>query len=201
MIKNIILDVGKVLVEWDCDLAFRRLGFDEDTLRAVAAATVESSDWDEYDRSTLTDEELLESFLGKAPAYEREIRLFWDNVGLPVKQYDYSRPWIRAMKAAGYHVYILSNYARRTYAHSREALSFLEDVDGAVFSFQTHSVKPEPEIYEELLTRYGLDAASCIFLDDRQVNLDGAARFGIRGIHFTTYEAAVEQLKEYGVCF
>lgn len=59
MIKNIILDVGKVLVEWDCDSAFRKLGFDDKTLNEVADATVRSADWNEYDRSLLDEEEQL----------------------------------------------------------------------------------------------------------------------------------------------
>ena len=72
MIKNIILDVGKVLVEWDTEYAFRKMGFDEETRRAVAAATVASPDWNELDRSLLSDEELLEKMIGNAPGYERE---------------------------------------------------------------------------------------------------------------------------------
>lgn len=199
MIRNIILDVGKVLVEWEPDVAFKKLGFDEATSREVAQATVLSPDWNELDRSALSDEELLAKFIGNAPQYEREIRKVWENIGLPIYQYDYSRSWIQSMKEKGYHVYILSNYSRWTYEHTAEALSFLEDVDGAVFSFQVQQIKPEPEIYRSLLETYELIPEECVFLDDRQENLDAAAAQGIAGICFTTYEAAISALKEYGV--
>lgn len=199
MIKNIILDVGKVLVEWEPEAAFRELGFDEETSRAVAEATVLSPDWNELDRSALSNEELLAKFIGNAPEYEREIRAMWDNIGLPIYQYDYSRSWIRKMKENGYHVYILSNYSSWTYEHTTEALSFLEDVDGAVFSFQVQQIKPEPEIYRSLFKKYSLKPEECVFLDDRQENIAAAAAQGMAGICFTTYEAAVCALKEYGV--
>lgn len=199
MIKNIILDVGKVLVEWEPDEAFRKLGFDGETSHAVAEATVLSPDWNELDRSMLSNEELLAGFIGKAPEYETEIRLMWDNIGLPIYQYEYSRPWIQRMKQKGYRVYILSNYSRWTYENTAEALSFLEDVDGAVFSFQVQQIKPEPEIYRSLLEKYSLKPEECVFLDDRQENLDAAAAQGIVGIRFTTYEEAVRSLQEYGV--
>lgn len=199
MIRNIIFDVGKVLVEWDCDEAFRKLGFDEATHEAVAEATVRSADWNEYDRSLLSDEEQLAVFIRKAPEYEKEIRLFWDHLDLPIYQYEYVNGWIKALKAKGYHIYILSNYARRTYEMTQEALSFLSDVDGEMFSFQVHQIKPEPGIYRSLLERFGLKAGECVFLDDREENLKAAEKFGIRTIQFSSYEDAVEKLEEMGV--
>lgn len=199
MIKNIIFDVGKVLVEWDTGMAFKKLGFDPETEEAVAAATVRTADWNEFDRSVLDDEKQLALFIGKAPEYEKEIRLFWENIGLPIFQYDYTRAWIRQLKQKGYRIYILSNYARWTYKNTTEALSFLDEVDGALFSYEVHQIKPEPEIYHSLLERYGLVAEECVFLDDRVENVDGAIAQGIHGIHFTTYEEAVCALKAYGV--
>lgn len=199
MIKNIILDVGKVLVEWDPQYAFQKLGFDVKTSELVAKATVSSPDWNELDRSEKSDEELLAKFIANAPAYEKEIRMVWESVGLSIWQYDYARPWIVNMKRCGYRVYILSNYSRWTYENTREALSFLEDVDGALFSFQVRQVKPEPEIYQSLLKKYDLKAEECIFLDDRQDNIDAAEAQGIAGICFTGYEDALEQLCTYGV--
>lgn len=199
MIKNIIFDVGKVLVEWDCDSAFRQLGFDEKTLNAVAEATVRSDDWAEYDRSLYSTKEELARFLKKAPEYEKEIRLFWDNIGLPVYQYDYARPWIRDLKSKGYRIYILSNYSQWTYENTQEALSFLEDVDGRVFSFEVHQIKPEPKIYRSLLDKYQLDPKECVFIDDRAENTEAAEAFGIHTICFTSKEAAEEELRTYGV--
>lgn len=197
MIKNIIFDVGKVLVEWEPDVAMRKLGFDEETVKAVSEATVETNDWNESDRSVLSDEEQLQVFIGKAPAYEEEIRLFWDNVGLAIWQYDYVKEWMGELKERGYRLYILSNYARRTYAQTRESgLSFLEDVDGQVFSFEVQQIKPEPEIYQTLLEKFDLKPEECVFLDDRAENIRGAEAAGIFGIQFAGYEAAKAELEE-----
>lgn len=199
MIKNVIFDVGNVLVEWNSDRAFRALGFDERTREAVAAATVRSADWNEADRSLLAEEELLARFIARAPEYEREIRLFWDRIELTIRQSDYSVGWIRRLKESGYHVYILSNYARRTYGLTRKELSFVEEADGALFSFEVCQVKPEPEIYRSLCERYGLVPQECVFLDDTQINVDAARAFGMQAILFAGYEDAVEWLRECGV--
>lgn len=199
MVKNIILDVGKVLVEWDPDMAFRRLGFEGETLRAVKEATVASPDWNEFDRCALSYEDMLAKFISNAPEYEKEIRLVWDNVGLPISRYDYSIPWIRRMKQKGYKVYILSNYSKWTYENTMEALSFLEDVDGALFSFQVQQIKPEQEIYQSLLDKYHLQPQESVFIDDRQENIDAAVKQGIHGIRFTTYEETLRELEQYGI--
>lgn len=199
MIKNIILDVGKVLIEWDPAAAMRELGFDEPTVSAVMAATAESPDWRESDRSILSPEEMLAKFISNAPAYEKEIRAFWENIHLPAKQYPYARPWIKSMKSHGYQVYILSNYAYWTYIHTQQTLSFLEDVDGAMFSFENHLLKPEPEIYQSLCERFGLKTDECIFLDDCPENAEGAKAVGMQAICFTSYEEAMKLLKKYDV--
>lgn len=199
MIKNIILDVGKVLVAWEPRFAMKKIGFDEKTIDIVAKATAESEAWNEMDRGAKSDEELLAGLVAKLPEYEREIKMFWEHVGDAIWQFDYTKAWIGRMKEQGYHVYILSNYGHWTYGKTQEALSFLADVDGALFSYEVKQIKPEPEIYQSLLQRYDLKAEECVFLDDRQENIDGAKAQGIEGICFVGYEDAKEKLRALGV--
>lgn len=199
MIKNIILDVGKVLVAWEPRIAMQKLGFDEKTADIVAKATAEAAEWAETDRGAKSDEELLASFVANAPDYEREINMFWEHVDEAIWQFDYTKAWIGRFKELGYHVYILSNYGSWTYGKTQEALSFLTDVDGALFSYEVKQVKPEPEIYQALLKRFDLNAEECIFLDDCQENIDGARAQGIEGIRFLGYEDAKEKLRAFGI--
>lgn len=196
MIKNIIFDVGKVLVEWEPETALRKLGVREEAIAPILEATVESDEWYEMDKSVLGDEEQLEHFLRKAPAYEKEIRLFWDHLNLAIWQYDYARPWMQELKERGYRLYILSNYARRTFAQTKEKLAFLEDVDGSLFSFEVHHIKPDPDIYRILLQKFHLTPQECVFLDDRAENVEAAKQLGIWAFQFTGYEAAVKALEE-----
>lgn len=199
MIKNIIFDVGKVLVEWAPEEAMRKLGMDDAAVQAVADATVRSKAWDACDRSAKSSEEILADLVAGAPEYEKEICLFWENVGMAIWQYDYVKEWMRALKEKGYRLYILSNYGEWAYDHTREALSFLTDVDGALFSFQVKQIKPEPGIYQSLLKKYDLIPEECVFMDDHAENIEAAHEQGFEGFVFTTYEDAVEKLKGYGV--
>ena len=107
----------------------------------------------------LSDEELLTGFIRKAPAYEAQIRNFWEHVNRAIYPFPYVGEWMRTLKDKGYRLYILSNYGAWTYAKTKDqSLGFLKDVDGALFSFEVKQIKPEPEIYHSLLERFHLRA-------------------------------------------
>ena len=200
MVKNIILDVGRVLVTWEPLEAMRKLGFDEKTVEAVANATVKTPIWNEADRGVWSDEKILSAAYEKAPAYKKEINMFWDNIDLAITQFPYTKEWIQNMKKQGLHVYILSNYGEWTYRKTKEdALNFLPLVDGDIFSYTIKMIKPEEKIYRTLLDRFQLKPEECVFIDDTAQNIEGAEKLGIHGICFHNIEQAREDLKKYEV--
>lgn len=200
MIKNIVLDVGRVLVAWEPLETMRKLGFSEEVVQILAEALFESGVWHETDRGVLTDEEFLALAITKAPAYETEIRIFWEHVGQAIWQLPYAKAWIHAIKEAGCRVYILSNYGSHTYEQTKEtALDFLSETDGAIFSYEVKQIKPDAAIYSSLLERFSLKPEECVFFDDLPANIEGAKRMGMHGFVFTGLETALEDLKTLGV--
>ena len=200
MIKNIVLDVGKVLVAWEPFGTMEDLGFSDETVRILKESLFDSGIWNETDRGVLSDEEFLALAISKAPEYEEEIKKFWENVDKAIWQLPYVKAWIRAMKAKGYQVYILSNYGSWTYQKTREnALNFVDDADGAIFSYEVKLIKPDPAIFEALFERFSLVPEECVFLDDLPANIEGAKNMGMQGIVFTGLEDALAELRELGV--
>lgn len=96
---------------------------------------------------------------------------------------------IRDLKAAGYNLYVLSNMSKEFIAYLR-GLEVYRYFDGEVVSCEEGVVKPMPEIYEVLLTRFELDPAQTIFIDDRVENVKAAERFGIASYHFDREDPA-----------
>ena len=195
MIKNVIFDVGKVLVEYDPDSYMERLGFDSKTRQAVNQAMFQNPLWEESDRGKLSTEELLEKFIFNDKEYKEEITKAYQTVGNTIELFPYSVAWIKELKQRGYRVYILSNYAEITYEQTKEKMEFLPYVDGAVFSFQCKWIKPEREIYEELCRKYSIEPRESVFLDDRLDNIEQARNLGFFGIQFESYEQAVKELE------
>lgn len=196
MIKNIIFDVGMVLVDFCWEKVMHKLGFSGELFERLADATVRSKAWHDYDRSLISDEEVLAALIANAPELEDKIRLFWDHTADTIACYPYAEEWIRSIREKGYRCYILSNYSERTYDLTREELPFLELMDGVIFSWQVKQIKPEPDIYRTLLERYQLKPEECVFLDDSPDNVNAARSVGMHAIHFTGKEMAEKELEK-----
>lgn len=199
MIKNIVFDAGYVLVDVQWIEVMKKLGFGDEVIKRVCAATVGSHIWKEYDRSACTDEELITSFVANDSEMEREIRLFMEHESEAIVGYSYAKDWVKSFKDNGYNCYILSNYSRSTHEKTKAERSYEEYIDGAIYSWQVQRVKPEPEIYQMLLERYGLIPQECVFMDDNVMNVEVARELGIHAIHFTTKEDAEVELRKLGV--
>lgn len=199
MIRNIIFDVGNVLVEYSWERMLKALNITGEAYNAVAKATALSPMWNELDRSLLRDEEILQRFIGNAPEYEREIRLVWDNIPESIHCYPYSVSWVKKWKKKGYKTYILSNYSKRAFEMTRQELPFMEDMDGSIFSFEVKLVKPEPEIYQALFEKYQLKPEECVFMDDNEKNVIAARKAGMHAIWFRSKEQAELELGKIGV--
>lgn len=196
MIKNIIFDVGKVLVYFEPAQHLKNLGYDEATRTAVMDAVFGNPMWDENDRGSMSPAEFEEAFVANAPEYEMQIREAFQTVEGTIDLLPHSLEWVQEMKARGYHLYILSNYGEHTLDKTKHKLKFLPYMDGVIFSYEYKVIKPEREIYEILLRKFGLDPEECVFIDDRKENLKTAEEFGIRGILFQTYEQARDELDQ-----
>lgn len=197
MIKHIVFDIGNVLASFRWKELFRDLGFCGESFERIAAATVlHPTMWNEFDRSLLSDEEIISGCIARAPEQEEKIRLLFQKTELLVEEYEYSCEWIKGLKEQGYTVYLLSNYGKTSFeaARDKQRLSFLPFVDGGVISYEVQMVKPELGIYKVLLEKYGLKAQECVFLDDREENIAAARQLGFHGIVVKTYEQAQRDL-------
>lgn len=195
MIKNIVFDLGMVLVSFNWRDYLDSLNFHEDIKEKMIEKAFDMAVWNEHDRGVLSDEAFIEFASQDAPEIKYPLRKYMSGVGFICKEYPYAREWICSLKQRGYHVYILSNYGETPYKYAREHFSFLGEVDGTVISSEVKFVKPEAEIYRYLLDRYCLNAEETVFLDDREDNVEAAKKLGIWGIVFEEYEKAKRELE------
>ena len=183
MITTIVFDIGGVLIGFDWESYSHSL-FDKETAREVSAAMFETGYRDELDVAVRTEEEILASFYRARPAYREQILEAFERVGECVTRRDWVIPYIQDLKARGYRVLYLSNYSEHVMRANRAALDFVPHMDGGVFSCDEHVIKPDPAIYRRLIAKYGLTPEECLFIDDRQNNVDAARTLGMRAILF-----------------
>ena len=198
MIRNIVFDIGNVLAafRWE-DYIRYDLGYPEEVVKTFGERFIVHPLWDEFDLGARETDDIIADMKATVPEYRDEVNAFFERITDIVETYPYSRIWIQGLKQRGYRVYLLSNYPRRTFRiHEHEKFDFVDLIDGKVVSGFERLSKPDPEIYRLLLERYQIKAEECVFLDDRQVNIDAAVRLGMQGILFTGYEDASRKLEK-----
>lgn len=194
MIKNIVFDLGRVMVEFDPPRYLRECGFPEEMCKTLNTVIFDSEDWLESDRGTYPHfSDLMLAIIKKHPALETEIRRVFgpEMVHMHRLKKD-SAAYMEELKARGYRIYILSNLSADSYAYL-SGFDFMKLTDGAVYSYAVRSLKPEDGIYRALLDTYALVPEETIFFDDNAANIDAALRFGIHGIRFTSLEKAKKE--------
>ena len=198
MIKNVIFDVGFVLVDFRWRDLMKDLRIPKEIQEKFAKNVFGSHWWNELDRGVLDEDEVVNKLReDNSPHYE-EFDLVWSNRDKIVEPFDYAVSMIENLKAKGLKVYLLSNYPKSLFTMHTECgrFPFIDKVDGKVVSGFVQLVKPDREIYEYLLNEYDLTAEECVFIDDREENVEAAKEIGINGIWFWNYEQMMGELEK-----
>lgn len=196
MIRNVVFDIGNVLINFK-PLEFLRERFeDEAVVQTVYSTIFESKEWPELDRGTITEEEATENFCRYCSVYEEEIREVmrdWHSMLTPIEA---TVDIFKGLKQKGYKIYVLSNYHMKAFESTYNNNEFFKLADGMVVSHRINMLKPQPEIYDFLLKEYSLKAGETLFIDDTLANVEGANKAGIKTIFFKSAEALREALKD-----
>lgn len=190
MIKNVIFDFGCVLINWSQhNLYDTYFGSKEKTNWFID--NICTWEWNNQTDVGKTFASSVEEKIAEFPEWEKEIRMYWerweDMIGGTVEG---MQDWICELKKAGYKVYGLSNWSAETFPLVKEKFPVFKMMDGIVISGEELIAKPDYRIYQILLNRYNLQANECVFVDDRQSNIDAAKELGIHGITFANCEQA-----------
>lgn len=193
-IKNLIFDVGNVLIEYNREWMVEELGYEKEYADKVTDTVFGSNKWEDLDAGKITLAEFLEDCRGKCPElYEGIERFMLDSTPMCISRPEvYER--IRKLKTKGYKCYLLSNYPKEMFHQHTQGLPFWYDVDGTVVSYEVLCAKPERKIYEILLERYSLDPSECLFFDDRLENVEAAGIVGIDAVQVKSREQLGEML-------
>ncbi len=194
MIKNIIFDVGDVLLEYRWKDMLKDYGLPDDEAYKVGNLMFNDNLWHEFDLANMTRDEIVGQYLKNYPDYAEVMQWFMTHGELMhVKREDV---WEKAqkLKEKGYVIYILSNYSQELFEKHTKDAPFISLADGVVVSYQIHITKPDEKIYRYLLDKYNLKAEECIFFDDREENTEAARKLGIEAITVTSKEFLLDEL-------
>ena len=187
MIRNILFDMGNVLIRFAPEVFVLRVGVSDEADRELLLREVyHSVEWVELDRGVITDAEAIAAMNARLPerlhqAVEKLVT-HWDRPPLPV---DGMEELAEALQSAGYGLYLLTNAALRHREYwPKFSVSRFFPPERIFLSADHKLLKPEREFYLLALERFGLRAEECVFIDDNPANAEGAVRAGIPAVVF-----------------
>ena len=201
MIRNIVFDMGGVLIAWSPELLLSRLSLSEEDAALLLREVFWETEWVMLDRGSLHEPEAFERVARRLPgrlhaAARHCIFDWWKDPFVPTEG---MAALIAELKALGCGVYLLSNATSRLHEYFPR-IPGSEHFDGKLVSADRLLLKPQREIYEKLYESFSLRPEECFFVDDNPMNVEAAGRTGMRGAVFFNDIARLRRaLREAGV--
>lgn len=200
-VDTVIFDLGNVLIDFDWQGYAASLGYSPELIARLKEHVILSETWNRFDYGNEPYEDVVEALAAETPDCADEIRALVNTIDRACSPFWYTKDWITALKRRGYRVLFLSNWSEEICRRLTEngVFDFISLMDGGVWSFKEHVIKPDPKIFDILAKRYDLVPGRCVFLDDNKKNIEAARAYGFAGIVFTGYPDAEETLSRIGI--
>lgn len=193
---NIIFDLGGVLFDWNPQKLLQRLYPDPVTAQQVLSSIFEHQDWKDLDRGRINQDQALCRMATRTGRSETELHALLQHTRTSLTPLEDSWALVRQLHAQQIPLYVMSNMPARTYQYLRQQHDRWHYFSGILISAEVGLAKPEPAIFDYLLSHYRLDAAQSIFIDDNLENITCARKAGLQAIHFTGIEHCRQQLQQ-----
>jgi 2-haloacid dehalogenase len=196
---NIVFDIGNVLLHWDPRALYRKIFASEAEVDWFLTHVCPPS-WNlEQDRGRSFEDAVAEA-AARHPDHAEAIAAYhlrWPETLTHV--IDGTVEILEDLKARDAPLYAITNWNGDKFRETKARHGFLHHFRDTVVSGDERLVKPDPAIYRLLLDRNGLEASSCLFIDDSPKNVAGAEAVGMKAHHFTSPEALRSYLNGAGL--
>jgi putative hydrolase of the HAD superfamily len=195
MVRNVIFDLGGVVLDWNPDRIVSRFQPDAALQSAFKAAVFGHDDWKAFDRGGLTEPELMNRLESRMGLSRAELNALFHAVRHSLVEKPDTVQLVRTLQQRGVPLYCLSNMPAAMYAHLQRQHTFWDAFSGIVISGEVKMMKPEPEVFLHLLETFNLCAEESVFVDDMVANVEAAEKIGLHGILFKDAGQCREELE------
>lgn len=191
MIKNIIFDLGNVLLSFKPADYFKTHNYPENMQAVILADIFGSNEWLLLDKGEITTRQAIDGISKNSSLKRAEILHIFNLRTDLLFPLDTNVKILPGLKKRGFKLYYLSNFPPDIWDEVRSGYYFFKHFDGGLISGEAGSSKPESKIYELLLEKYSLFPGECLFIDDLEKNVEAARIKGMTGL-FTNGSLKIE---------
>ncbi len=197
-IKNIIFDLGGVLIDWNPEYVFLDVFQGDRTKMKWFFDEICTFEWNENQDAGYPIAKANADLIERFPQYENWIRMYygrWEEMlGGPITE------TVEILKAlvnqSNFRIVALTNWSAETFPVALQRFEFLHWFEGIVVSGTERTRKPFAAIYQITLDRFQMKAEECLFIDDNKRNIKGAEALGIQGIIFSSPQQLKTELQK-----
>ena len=172
---------------------------DSKLIKKFISNVIRSRIWLKLDRGIIPMQKAREEFLLRFPENSNLINLFFDHWIEMLTPIEKNIEVLRDLKKNGYQLYILSNFIEEAFSYVSKKYEFFSLFDGGIISYSVHIIKPEMEIFEEIIGKYNLDPKECVFIDDVATFLFKSRKLKMKTIQYLPNTDLREELRNLNI--
>jgi putative hydrolase of the HAD superfamily len=197
MIKNIIFDLGNVLISWKPEEYLINNGFTKDSRETILKEVFRSPEWLALDDGKISLEEAVNSIASTSSLKTGEIYSVFDLRTKILFPLEGNTKMLPGLRKEGFKLYYLSNFPEDIFDEVEGKYEFFRYFSGGLISARAKVSKPDERIYKILLDTYSLLPEESLFIDDTHANAISAETIGISVIHLSEPSALKEKLQDF----
>ena len=182
MIKNIVFDLGNVLISFRPSEYFDKKNYPGNVKAKILSDIFGSKEWRMLDNGEITTPEVIDAIALKSSLKREEIAHIFNLRTEVIFPLDQNVKVLPELKKQGFRLYFLSNFPADLFKEIKTGYYFFNYFDGGIISAEAKSSKPDSRIYKTLLEKYSLIAEECLFIDDLEINVTAAEAEGMKGM-------------------
>jgi len=182
MVKNIIFDLGNVLISFRPSEYFSKNNYPEAIRTTILSDIFGSEEWQMIDKGEISTAEAIDAIAKKSSLNKEEIVHIFNLRTDLMFPLDQNVRLLPALKKQGFRLYFLSNFPLDIFDDIKNGYYFFKHFEGGLISAEAKSSKPESRIFEILLEKYSLAPEECLFIDDIEINVRAAEALGMKGL-------------------
>jgi FMN phosphatase YigB (HAD superfamily) len=182
MIKNLVFDLGNVLISFRPSEFFDKKNFPETIKSKILSEIFGSREWLMLDNGDISTSEAIDSIALKSSLKREEIAYIFNLRTEMMFPLDSNVRLLPELIKRGFRLYYLSNFPIDIFEEIKTGYFFFTYFDGGVISSEVKFSKPDKRIFETLIEKYELIASECLFIDDIEINVQAAYSLGMKGL-------------------
>ena len=198
MLKNIIFDIGNVLLKWDPEGIIKKI-FPGHPVGKLRQEIFKSDIWFDLNKGYLSEEKAASLYHEKYGIPLELLNNMLQEIKFSQTPIEGSLELVEELYKADIPLYLLSDNIKEIVAFLKERFTFFNQFRGIVISADLGLLKPDKKIYQHLLKTYDLNAEESLFIDDLQKNVEGAKAVGMDSFQFIDAASCREELRIRGV--